>query len=132
MDETLTACMCTMAEGRWFPCQMQLTERMLCSFSAGRKIPSDFPSPVPALDAGMDRNALKLVDPALAQSALDGGADLPEVQDDRLIIEDAPLVEHMGVGSDCTVSAHSFRALDLPNGRRSADPDVLEGCREEP
>jgi hypothetical protein len=31
----------------------------------------------------VDRNALKLVDLSLAQSALDGGADLPAVQDDR-------------------------------------------------
>jgi hypothetical protein len=49
---------------------------------------------------GVDRNALELVDLPLAQGAFDGGARLPAVEDDRLIIEDAPLVEYMSIGAD--------------------------------
>src|SRR3954467_10195183 len=49
---------------------------------------------------GVDRDALELIDLPLAQRAFDGGARLPAVQDDRLIIKNAPLVEHMGIGSD--------------------------------
>ena len=37
----------------------------------------------------VDRDALELVDLALAQSAFDRGARLPAVQDDGLIVEDA-------------------------------------------
>ena len=48
----------------------------------------------------VDRDALDPLDLALAQGALDGGAGLSAVQDDRLIVEDAPLVEHVGVGPD--------------------------------
>src|SRR4051794_23817977 len=46
----------------------------------------------------VDRDALELRNLALAQGAFDGSARLPPVEDDRLIIENAPLVEHMGVG----------------------------------
>jgi hypothetical protein len=48
--------------------------------------------------AGVDRDTLELADLALAQSAFDGGTGLAAVQDDRLIIDDAPLVEDMGIG----------------------------------
>ena len=46
---------------------------------------------------GVDCDAFDPLDLALAQGALDGGAGLSAVQDDWLIVEDAPLVEHMGV-----------------------------------
>ena len=39
----------------------------------------------------VDRDALELRNLALAQGAFDGSARLPAVQDDRLIIENAPL-----------------------------------------
>ena len=48
----------------------------------------------------VDRDAFDPLDLALAQGALDGGAGLPAVQDDRLIIKDAPLVEHMSIGAN--------------------------------
>ena len=48
----------------------------------------------------VDRDALELVDLPLAQSALDRRPRLSPVQDDRLIIEDAPLVEHVSIGAD--------------------------------
>ena len=47
---------------------------------------------------GVDRDPLKIHE-VLTQSALNGGAGLPVVEDDGLIINDPPLVEHMGVGS---------------------------------
>jgi hypothetical protein len=49
---------------------------------------------------GVDRDAFEPRDLTLAQGALDGGADLPAVQDNRLIVEDALLIEHMGIGPD--------------------------------
>jgi len=62
----------------------------------------------------VDRNALEPLDLPLAQGAFDSGARLPAVQDNRLIIEDAPLVEHMGVGPD-----------------RIGPPPRVEPCRPE-
>ena len=49
---------------------------------------------------GVDRDALDPLDLLLPQGALDGGAGLAAVQDDRLIVENAPLIEHVGVGAD--------------------------------
>src|SRR3954451_18302542 len=63
---------------------------------------------------GVDRDALELIDLPLAQCAFDGGARLPAVQDDRLIIKNAPLVEHMGISSD-----------------RIGSPARVEPCRPE-
>ena len=62
----------------------------------------------------IDGDAFDSLDLALAQGALDGGTGLPAVQDDRLIVEDAPLVEHMGVGPD-----------------RVGSPPRIEPCRPE-
>lgn len=47
----------------------------------------------------VDRDALELVDLALAQGAFDRRARLASVQDDRLIVQDAPLIEHVSVGA---------------------------------
>jgi hypothetical protein len=46
----------------------------------------------------VDGDALNPSDLALAQGALDCGTSLPAVEDDRLIVEDTPLVEDMSVG----------------------------------
>ena len=48
----------------------------------------------------VDGDALEPRDLALAQGALDRGAGLPAVEDDRLIIKDAPLVEDMSIGAN--------------------------------
>ena len=48
---------------------------------------------------GVDGNALEPIDVLLPQGALDGGSRLAAVQDDRLIIENAPLVEYVGIGT---------------------------------
>jgi hypothetical protein len=48
----------------------------------------------------VDRDALELVDLPLAQGALDRRTRLSPVQDNWLIIKDAPLVEHMSIGAD--------------------------------
>jgi hypothetical protein len=49
--------------------------------------------------AGVDGDALEPRNLALAQGAFDGGTGLPAVQDNRLVIKDAPLVEHMSARS---------------------------------
>lgn len=53
----------------------------------------------------VDGDALDPSDLALAQGAFDSGAGLPAVEDDRLIVKDAPLVEDMSVGPDRVGSA---------------------------
>ena len=50
---------------------------------------------------GVDRHTLELADVLLPQGAFNGGAGLAPVQDDRLIVENAPLIEHVGIGSHC-------------------------------
>ena len=62
----------------------------------------------------VDRDAFDPLDLALAQGALDGGAGLSAVQDDWLIVEDAPLVEHVSVS---------------PNGKGPAPR--IDPCRPE-
>jgi hypothetical protein len=37
------------------------------------------------------------IDQVLAQRALDGGAGLPMIENDRLVVDDPPLVEHVGI-----------------------------------
>jgi hypothetical protein len=46
---------------------------------------------------GVDCRTLEPVDLLLPQGAFDSGASLAAVQDNRLIVENAPLIEHMGV-----------------------------------
>jgi len=46
----------------------------------------------------VDGDALDPLDLALAQGALDRGAGLPAIENDRLIVENAPLVEDMSIG----------------------------------
>ena len=50
---------------------------------------------------GINRHAFDPIDMLLPQGALDGRPRLAAVQHDRLIVENAPLVEHVGVGPDC-------------------------------
>ena len=54
------------------------------------------------------------VDGLVAKSPFDSGPGLPSVQNDGLVMQDHPLVEHMGVGSDC----------------RRAPSRIMAGCPE--
>ena len=54
---------------------------------------------------GVDGNALEVGHVLLAQRALDRGARLAPVEDDRLVVKDAPLIEHVRVGADCVGAA---------------------------
>jgi hypothetical protein len=47
---------------------------------------------------GVDGNALEVGHMLLAQRALDRGARLAPVEDDRLVVKDAPLIEHVPGG----------------------------------
>jgi hypothetical protein len=49
---------------------------------------------------GVDRHTLEPVHVLLPQRTFNGGPRLAAVQDDRLVVENAPPIEHMGVGPD--------------------------------
>jgi hypothetical protein len=49
---------------------------------------------------GVDSDALQVGYVLLAQRALDRGTRLAPVENNRLVVEDSPLVEHVRVGAD--------------------------------
>jgi hypothetical protein len=65
---------------------------------------------------GIDGHALHPFDHGLAQCALNRGASLAFPKHDRLVVEDRPLVQYMGIGSD----------------RRPLTPWIEPGVSEEP
>ncbi len=84
---------------------------------------------------GVDGDAFAPLDLLLAQGAIDGRTHLPAVQHDRLIIEDAPLVEHVRVGADRVGSpprieprrpeiARRFQAHHVGRGEQAAPPQA--------
>ena len=58
---------------------------------------------------GIHRDTVE-VDGFVAESTFDGGPRLPTVQHDGLVMQDHPLVEYMGVGSDCRRAAARIMA----------------------
>ena len=85
----------------------------------------------------VDRDALNPLDLALAQGALDGGAGLSAVQDDWLIVEDAPLVEHVSVSPNgkgpapridpCRPEvARCLQAHHVGRGEQTASPEARD------
>jgi hypothetical protein len=49
---------------------------------------------------GIDRHAFDAIDLLLPQGTLDRRPCLPAVDDDRLVVKNAPLIEDVGVGAD--------------------------------
>ena len=47
----------------------------------------------------VDSEALESAE-ALPQGAFDGGTGLSFVENDRLIVDDAPLIQHVGIGAN--------------------------------
>jgi len=61
------------------------------------------------VDLGIDRHTVE-VDGLVAKSLFDNGPGLPTVQLDGRVMQDHPLVEHMGVDSDCWSAAARIMA----------------------
>jgi hypothetical protein len=57
------------------------------------------------------------IDGFMAKGPLNGGPGLPAVQNDGLVMQDRPLVEHVGVGSDRRRAAARIMARSFPRGR---------------
>ncbi len=86
---------------------------------------------------GVDGHAFDPIDMLLPQGAFDRRSRLPPVQDDRLIVKNAPLVEHMGVGADRVGAppgvearrpqiARRLEAHHVGRGKQAAPPEVRD------
>ena len=84
---------------------------------------------------GIDGHAFDAIDLLLPQGALDCRPGLAAVQDDRLVVENTPLVEHMGVGADgigtppgieasCPQLARRLEAHNVGRSEQTAPPEA--------